>query len=87
MAEYGFLTDVVPSEELIDRALALASDLADGPPIAQAYTKRAIHAGRGDGAAGFALEAQAFGGLFGTDDFEEGLTAFKEDREPTFEGR
>ena len=87
MAEYGFLTDVVPSEELIDRALALASDLADGPPIAQAYTKRAIHAGRGDSAAGFALEAQAFGGLFGTDDFEEGLTAFKEDREPTFEGR
>jgi enoyl-CoA hydratase/3-hydroxyacyl-CoA dehydrogenase len=87
IAEYGFLTDIVPSEELVGRALALASDLADGPPIAQAYTKRAIHAGRGDGAAGFALEAQAFGGLFETDDFEEGLDAFETDREPTFEGR
>ena len=87
MAEYGFLTDVVPGDELVKRALDLASDLADGPPIAQAYTKRAIHAGRGDGAAGFALEAQAFGGLFGTDDFEEGLAAFEADREPTFEGR
>ena len=86
MAEYGFLTDVVAGDGLFEHALDLASDLADGPPIAQAYTKRAIHAGRG-GAAGFALEAQAFGGLFGTDDFEEGLTAFKEDRESTFEGR
>ena len=87
MAEYGFLTDVVAGDGLFEHALDLASDLADGPPIAQAYTKRAIHAGRGDGAAGFALEAQAFGGLFGTDDFEEGLTAFDADREPTFEGR
>ena len=87
MADYGFLTDVVPGDVLYERALDLAADLAAGPPIAQAYTKRAIHAGRGDSAAGFALEAQAFGGVFGTDDFEEGVDAFAADREPTFEGR
>ena len=87
MADYGFLLDVVSADELLERALDLADDLAGGPPVAQAYTKRAIHAGRESTSAGFALEAQAFGGLFGTDDFDEGIKAFEEDREPTFEGR
>ncbi len=46
MAEYGLLVDVVPTSEFEDAAMALAEQLAAGPPIAQRYTKRALLAGR-----------------------------------------
>ena len=87
LADYGFINDVVDSDELFDTAFELAADLAAGPPIAQDFTKRAIHAGRDDEDAGLTVESQAFGHLFGTDDLMEGLTAFAEDREPEFEGK
>jgi enoyl-CoA hydratase/3-hydroxyacyl-CoA dehydrogenase len=32
------------------------------------------------------LESHAFGLLMGTDDATEGITAFMDDREPTFDG-
>ncbi|WP_280536607.1 3-hydroxyacyl-CoA dehydrogenase NAD-binding domain-containing protein [Halopenitus sp. POP-27] len=86
MAEYGFLNEVVDSGDLEDRSLAFATDLAAGPPIAQRYTKRAIHAGRTDAEAGLAVEAQAFGQLMSTEDVMTGMTAFMSDEEPEFEG-
>ncbi|GAB7090418.1 3-hydroxyacyl-CoA dehydrogenase/enoyl-CoA hydratase family protein [Halorubrum luteum] len=87
LAEYGFLNEVVDSDELDERAWELATDLAAGPPIAQRYTKRAMHAGRTDGEAGLEVEAQAFGQLMNTDDLMEGITAFMGDGEPEFEGK
>ena len=87
MADYGFLNEVTTSEELLDDAVALATELAAGPPIAMDFTKRAMHAGRVDEAAGLEVESQAFGHLFATEDLMEGLTAFTEDRDPEFEGK
>ncbi|MFB6250872.1 MAG: 3-hydroxyacyl-CoA dehydrogenase NAD-binding domain-containing protein [Halobellus sp.] len=87
MREYGFLTDVVPNGEFDDRAFELARDLAAGPPIAQRYTKRAMHRGWDDVDAGLDLEAQSFGLLFDTDDLMTGMTAFMGDHEPEFEGK
>jgi enoyl-CoA hydratase/3-hydroxyacyl-CoA dehydrogenase len=87
MREYGFLAEVVDEGAIDDRARAMAEDLAAGPPIAQRYTKRVIHRGQADVAAGLELEAQAFGHVVGTDDVTEGVSAFMDDREPEFEGR
>ncbi|WP_135819717.1 3-hydroxyacyl-CoA dehydrogenase/enoyl-CoA hydratase family protein [Halostella litorea] len=87
MADYGFVNEVVPNDELEDRAYELATDLAAGPPIAQRYTKRAMLAGRDDRTAGLEYENQAFGQLAATDDLMEGLTAFMGDEEPEFEGK
>ena len=87
LAEYGFINEIVDNDELDDRAWELATDLAAGPPIAQRYTKRAMHAGRTDGEAGLEVEAQAFGHLMNTDDLMEGITAFMGDGEPEFEGK
>jgi len=67
--------------------MELAADLAAGPPVAQRYTKRAMHAGRDDLDAGLELEAQAFGALFGTEDMMEGVNAFMGDDEPDFQGK
>ncbi|MFB6229390.1 MAG: 3-hydroxyacyl-CoA dehydrogenase/enoyl-CoA hydratase family protein [Halobacteriales archaeon] len=87
MAEYGFLNEIVENEGAEDRALELARDLAAGPPIAQAFTKRAMLAGRGDAEAGLNVESEAFGLLMTTDDLMEGISAFVEDRDPEFEGQ
>ncbi len=87
MTDYGFVNDLVGNDELFDEALALAEKLAAGPPIAQDFTKRAMHAGRDDENAGLEVESQAFGHLFATEDLMEGLAAFSADRDPEFEGK
>ena len=87
MAEYDFVNEVVPDDELEERAQELAEQLAGGPPIAQKYTKRAIHAGRTDNEAGLEVEAMGFGHVMNTDDLMEGMTAFMGDGEPEFEGK
>ncbi|SDF39222.1 enoyl-CoA hydratase / 3-hydroxyacyl-CoA dehydrogenase [Halorubrum xinjiangense] len=87
MADYDFVNEVVPGDELDERAQELAEQLAGGPPIAQKYTKRAIHAGRTDNEAGLEVEAMGFGHVMNTDDLIEGVTAFMGDGEPEFEGK
>jgi enoyl-CoA hydratase/3-hydroxyacyl-CoA dehydrogenase len=87
MADYGFVNEVVPDDEIDERAQELAEQLAGGPPIAQKYTKRAIHAGRTDGEAGLEVESMGFGHVMNTDDLMEGITAFMGDGEPEFEGK
>ncbi|SEH12313.1 3-hydroxyacyl-CoA dehydrogenase [Natronorubrum sediminis] len=87
MADYGFVNDVVDNADLEDEALALATDLAGGPPVAQKFTKRAMLTGRHDTEAGLEYEASAFGHLMATDDLMEGITAFMGDGEPEFEGK
>ncbi|WP_101298139.1 3-hydroxyacyl-CoA dehydrogenase/enoyl-CoA hydratase family protein [Halegenticoccus soli] len=87
MERFGFVNEVVGNDELADRAMELATDLANGPPIAQKYTKRAMLKGRDDTDAGLEIESQAFGHLVGTEDLMEGVTAFTSDREPEFEGK
>ena len=86
MADYGFLTEVVDSDDLDAAAMDLAEQLAAGPPIAQKFTKRAMVAGRDDIDAGLEIEAQAFGLLMDTEDLQEGLRAFSEDDDPVFTG-
>ncbi len=87
MAEYGFVNEVHDPDEFEARVDELAADLAAGPPIAQGLTKRAMHKGQDDIEAGLEIESRAFGLLRDTDDLMEGIDAFQEDREPTFDGR
>ncbi|MEY7847623.1 3-hydroxyacyl-CoA dehydrogenase NAD-binding domain-containing protein [Natrarchaeobius sp. A-rgal3] len=87
MEQYDFVNEIVDNDDLEARTLALASDLASGPPIAQKFTKRAMLAGRDDVNAGLEYEASAFGHLMATDDLMEGITAFMGDHEPEFEGK
>jgi len=86
METYGFVNRLVQNDDLEDEAFDLARDLAQGPPIAQKYTKRAMRAGRDNTEAGLEAEAQAFGQLMNTDDLMEGVTAFMGDRDPDFKG-
>jgi len=75
-------------DPVLDRAREVAELLATKSPLALAAAKRAVnHALQGDHVENLQREADEFGGLFGTDDAREGLTAFAEKREPVFRGR
>jgi len=87
MADYGLVNEVTANEDFDERAFEFARDLAAGPPIAQRYTKRAMHRSWDDVDAGLNVEAQSFGLLFDTDDLMEGMTAFMGDGDPEFEGK
>jgi enoyl-CoA hydratase/carnithine racemase len=75
----GLADEVVAHDELHDRALALAAEVARGALAAQAITKRVIDAGLSTSLAdGLALEREAFVEVFGTDDSQVGVASFLE---------
>jgi len=84
----GLVTRVAPTEKLVEETYAYAARVADGPPIATAFTKRGLHSGFERSLAEMlAWEADAQAACSRTDDAREGVTAFLERRPPRFEGR
>jgi enoyl-CoA hydratase len=85
-AEAGLVGEVVPDDELEETVEELAERLASKPAFAMRAAKQSINQfGEGSRTSGLAYEKRAFAGLFGTHDQREGMAAFLEDREPTFE--
>ena len=84
----GLVTRVVEPERLADETQALARQLAEGPPIAQGFTKRGLHhALEVDLAAMIEWEAAAQAECSHTADAHEGVHAFLARRKPVFSGR
>lgn len=84
---WGLVNEVTPTESLSDRALAVASDLADKAPLAIAEIKRRVVDGQQQelpDAVGDDLRGMLR--LLNTLDGKEGVTAFLEKRAPTFKG-
>jgi enoyl-CoA hydratase len=75
----GLADEVVPHDQLHDRALELAAEVAAGALTAQAITKRVIDDGLSTSLVdGLALERDAFVEVFGTDDSQIGVASFLE---------
>jgi enoyl-CoA hydratase/carnithine racemase len=85
--DLGLVNRVYPTEEFEARADAFVERIATGPTVALRHAKRLLGEGF-DKSIERAMsdEATAQGIVFGTDDHEEGVRAFLEDREPEFEG-
>ncbi|ONI38266.1 enoyl-CoA hydratase [Candidatus Epulonipiscium fishelsonii] len=84
----GLVSEVYPPEELLDKAIALAEEISANAQIAVCQSKRAMRMGiQTDINTGLALEAEAFGVCFGTEDQKEGMCAFLEKREKNFKNK
>jgi 2-(1,2-epoxy-1,2-dihydrophenyl)acetyl-CoA isomerase len=87
-AAWGMIHRAVPDVELDTAVEALAGELVSSATVAIGLTKRCIHAGL-DASVVDAMEHEALALELSsrTADFREGLSAFKERREPRFTGR
>jgi 2-(1,2-epoxy-1,2-dihydrophenyl)acetyl-CoA isomerase len=86
--ELGLVTKVVPADKLLDETTAVARKLAQMPTRAIGLTKRAMNrAWSNTLAESLELEAQLQTVAGTTSDFEEGVAAFIEKREPKFQGK
>ena len=84
----GLVRSVHPDESLMQEAMALGRELAEGPSLALRAAKKLTRASGGlDVGAGLRAEAAAQAETSASRDFREGLAAFREKREPRFQGR
>lgn len=84
----GLVNDVVPPDQLMNRAMELAGKIASKSPATVALAKRAVNEGLEiDARSAGDLESVYFGVAVGTDDRKEGTSAFLEKRKPSFAGR
>jgi 2-(1,2-epoxy-1,2-dihydrophenyl)acetyl-CoA isomerase len=86
--EWGLVSELVPADALAARAAELAADLADLPTKAIAMNKRLFdHAWTATLEEQLELEAQLQVAATRSEDFAEGVAAFREKRPPQFRGR
>jgi 2-(1,2-epoxy-1,2-dihydrophenyl)acetyl-CoA isomerase len=87
-AEWGMIYRVVPADQLLDAASALAADLATQPTRGLGLLKRALNASwDNDLDAQLDLEAELQSEAGRTADYLEGVKAFQEKRKARFVGR
>ena len=83
--DWGLVNQVVPDEELMDAAMAMAGKLARGSTKAYGATKRLILAGATEGLeTAMELEGRSISELAGGEDGREGVAAFLAKRPPRF---
>ena len=86
--ERGFVMKVVPQEELMDEALAVARMIVAQAPLAVSLAKLSCNlVPDTPRAAAYALELWGQAVLINTDDAAEGPKAFMEKRKPNFTGQ
>ena len=84
--DFGLVTQVVPQEELLPAAAALAQKILKNSPFAIGQAIQAVNAAYEEGLNGFEAEVNGFGTCFGSEDFKEGTLAFLEKRKANFTG-
>jgi enoyl-CoA hydratase/carnithine racemase len=83
----GLFLEVLEPDQLLQRALEIAGEIAKNGPIALAQAKYAINKGiEVSLPVGLAIESNAYAVVIPTKDRIEGLTAFKEKRKPVYKG-
>jgi len=83
----GLVNRVVPHDQLMPKALELAGTIAQNAPRVLRLAKESIYKSViSDLETAFARENQVQTDCFYSEDFLEGLTAFKERRKPQFKG-
>ena len=86
--DIGLVDEVYGEGEFEDRVYELAGRMADKSPLALEFAKKAVKASsRTDLERGIEYEAELFAQLFASEDKNEGIDAFFEDRDPEWRGK
>ncbi|WP_458210649.1 enoyl-CoA hydratase/isomerase family protein [Haladaptatus sp. NG-SE-30] len=86
--ELGLVELVADDEPLDDVVSDLTESIAENSPLTLSYAKDAVKASsRMDLSSGIEYETELFVQLFATDDKDEGIVAFLDDREPEWSGQ
>jgi enoyl-CoA hydratase/carnithine racemase len=86
--EHGAINFVVSASELMPKTFDIASEIVKNGPLAVRNAKRAILSGIGkDLNEGLEIEFECYKNIIPTQDRREGLQAFKEKREPRYQGK
>lgn len=86
--DWGLVNEVVERGAAVTRALDIAKELAEMPPLALQIAKQAVDAmSDSSREAGVLIERLAYGTLAQTEDAQEAAAAFTEKRDPKFKGR
>ena len=85
---FGLVSRVVPREQLMETAEAIAQSILKNGPLAVRYIKQAAMQGREMSFEdGIRLESELAGKVFRTEDAREGPLAFAQKREPQYKGK
>jgi enoyl-CoA hydratase/carnithine racemase len=88
IVDWGLARECVPAADLLEEALEFATTLAASPPVAVGESKRLVNESHDvDLETAFAHATRAQRICSETADHAEAVEAFREDREPEFEGR
>jgi enoyl-CoA hydratase/carnithine racemase len=83
--DMGLVSKVVPPSSLMDEARTLAEEIAANSPLALAYAKAAVDiASETAIEQGLRYETSAIRATLASEDYEIGLAAFADKREPSF---
>jgi len=86
-ADLGLVNQVVPADQVLDAAVAMAERIAGNGPLGLQATKRLVRLAVTDAAAAKAEQPEWQAKVFGSEDAKEGATAFIEKRDPVWKGR
>lgn len=84
----GYVVDVVPDGELMERAMALASTMTKGSPLAIGQVKRLLYKSLARDAMDHLKDhSVTLNRMFASEDFKEGVQSFLQRRDPHWTGR